>query len=271
MSIILPKPRNYNSPEWKQALDSLNMANPGELLRAINLMRGTTGETDDINSSDRYVVAIDFEAAGGVPSKNGFLSLGATIYSVTKQKEISSFYSWASMEGYEWEERCVNEFWKKHPELYAEAMLQTSAKKQPSPYEVIDNFIIWIFRHVLTGPIANIYLISDNVAFDVATLRYFSTKQDIMYMFTDRDKNFVYRDIIDTGSFYYGLGHIPLDVQTIDSISSKKTAKKVILNGEYNTKETRVEHNALDDAREIARLYCAVMNKMFSSFKGIGQ
>lgn len=261
---MIPKKRDYNSPEWRQSLDSLNVNTPGELLQSMNMFRGKSNETDDINSHDKYVIAIDFEAAGGIPSKNGFLSLGATLYSITKQKEVSSFYSWASMDGYEWDERCVSEFWMKHPALYAEALQETTGNKAPSPYQVIDNFMEWVYRHVLVGPIANVNLISDNVAFDVGTLRYFSTKRDIMYMFTDMNKNFVYRDVIDTGSFYYGLGKIALDSVSLDAVSSKKTAKSVVLNGQYENKKAREEHNALDDAREIARLYCAVMGKLFS-------
>ncbi len=232
-----------------------------DLFRAVQANPKIFNDPSVENDSDDYVIAIDFEAAGGIPEKNGFLSLGATLYSITQQKEISYFYQWANMKGYEWDKRCVEEFWMKHPQLF-EMAKRNSSLSIYSPYDVIENFMEWVLVRVFIGPYKKTYLISDNVKCYVALVRYFSKERDIGYMFTNASNSFVYRDIIDTGSFYLGLGHCYLSSETLDTLSTKEIAKRVILNGEYEEKQDRVAHDCLDDAREIARLYCAVQSRL---------
>ncbi len=143
-----------------------------------------------------HVVAIDFECAGGVPSMNGFTQFGAVLMRISDSKVLARFDSYANMEGYEWESRCVREFWEQYPERYADTLKHT--KDAPlSPHDVIAAFHAWLLKE--TVGIDDVYIITDNGAFDSGCLKAFS-KVDTLYLFNGK-----YRDHVDVNCVYLGM------------------------------------------------------------------
>ena len=201
-----------------------------------------------------YVVAIDFECAGGIPSKNGFTQLGAVIMEVSDEcKVVSSFNSYSSMILYQWDERCVKEFWEKHPVRFAETKLEVYNPATPQPHVVVNNFMKWVKQETKDFK-DSVYLISDNVAFDVGTLKYFSSEHEILYMFGP------YQEVVDVSSAYIGMSLFPVDKNLMNR-SSKEVALEAInerlvqkLNAPNFPKSEL--HHPVDDAKEIASHWC---------------
>lgn len=199
-----------------------------------------------------YVVALDFEAAGGVCKKHGFTQLGGVIVRVKDGVVLHKFNEYASMDGYEWEDRTYNEFWSKHPERHLETVDKTKGSDVKSPYEIVDLFIIWVKKHTETFK-DDVYFISDNAAFDVAILRYFSST-DIMYIFGK------YTEFVDISSVYLGFYGRPIKSSVMD-----KSGKQLALNGINMNKKLKLEkpefevskdHNPVNDAEEMALYWC---------------
>jgi len=116
-----------------------------------------------------YVIGIDFEAAGGNPRINAFTQVGAVILNMKTGEIVDTFNAYSSMEGFEWDKRCVTEFWEKNPELYEKTKTETS--QALSPYSVIQKLLTWIKNQNID--LKATYFISDNVAFDIALLKCF--------------------------------------------------------------------------------------------------
>ena len=162
-----------------------------------------------------WVIAFDFETAGGVPTENGFTQFGAVLFNLgTKQME-ARFESYASMRNYKWDEECVRRFWSKYPGRFNETKRNTELHDVPGPFTVMEMFWKWVDSEVVSkGIAAETYLITDNSAFDAGLLRAFS-KQDPLYILGE------YRDIVDVSSYYLGSTLKPLDVPLLDASSAE--------------------------------------------------
>lgn len=118
----------------------------------------------------------------------------AVLYCIDDDQVIDSFNAYARMDGFGWERRCLDEFWLKNAEHYEETLAITSAAPN--------------------GPFEDVFLITDNAAFDAAILRHFARK-DILYLFGE------YRSIVDVSCVYQGMSQRPIDVQMLDTGSKK--------------------------------------------------
>lgn len=205
-----------------------------------------------------FVVSIDFEAAGGNFVQNAFLCLGSTLTEVATGKEIACFLEWANMNGYKWDPACIARFWEKCPELYFEA-LRRSTTSPYSPQEVVKLWVIWVKRNTENKP--NTLLISDNVAFDIGLLRSYSEEDDIAYLFKSKSGLPIYRDIVDVTSYYYGLNRCLGVCNTFDNLSSRDEACKAVEMPNHMPTDT---HNALEDARFIAKFWCMIQNALYA-------
>ena len=216
-----------------------------------------------MNSTDtehqEYRVSIDLEAAGSLPLKNGFLCLGSTLVRFPQYEEIATFKKWASMEGYQWDEACVERFWKKNPALYAEALEETKRSKL-SPFQVVQLYFEWLEEH--TGTLTNVQLISDNPAYDVAYLRVFGGDHDIFYAFKNKAGERVYTDIIDTTSFFVGVSHRYVTREVSCDLSSIELAERQLWIKVPAPEVPEKAHCALDDARGMMRKYCAINREL---------
>lgn len=199
-----------------------------------------------------YVIAFDFETAGGCIQKNGFVRLGAVVLDVRTGTVLTEFDEWTSMKGYEWEERCLNEFWKKkgNESMYEEAIKMTEQSTN-TPYQVVDNFVNWAKIVAATVGHDDIILISDNVAFDGALLRAFSSI-DVMYLFGS------YRDIVDVSNVYYGISQKIVGTKLLDT-SSFEGALKTLGVSKQPTFDVVHDHNPVNDAKLIAKKWAYVL------------
>ncbi len=203
-----------------------------------------------------HVIAFDFEAAGGVAPKNAFTQLGAVLMRLEDSTVLSQFNEYSSMIGYEWEERCVKEFWEKFPERYKETKEKVNQTTN-GPYQVVDLFLSWV--RDATKDMKDVYLITDNSAFDAGLLRAFSDTNDIMYIFGE------YRCIIDVNCVYRGMSMLPVTTALLD-----QTSKTLALNATKldKPKFTGVshDHHPVNDAHTMA-LFWSFIQRHLSQIK----
>jgi hypothetical protein len=203
-----------------------------------------------------YVVAFDFESAGGIPSRHAFTQLGAVIMNVDNDEIVAEFNSYSNMKGYEWDERCVNEFWKKYPKRFEETKREVD-RATLNPYQVVGGFIEWVQFNCAN--LKDVYLLTDNAAFDAGILRYFSVGQDILYIFGE------YRPIVESSRYYAGIARTKVTPATLGQ-SSKRLAMDR-LNREralYNLAQVEDfpqhpvshDHNPVNDAKVMAWNWC---------------
>lgn len=214
-----------------------------------------------------HVIALDVESAGGLTSRNGFTQLGACIVRLEDSKVIARFNEYANMYGFEWEKRCVEEFWMKFPERFTETLDRTSLLSTLSPWEVVRRFLDWALDQVFQLGINNqVYIITDNAPFDIGILRYFADR-DIMYMFGE------YREIVDVSSVYIGMVRKPVTVGVInasakelalEAINQMRLEKGFMFKVALPNLPVSKTHNPVDDAEEMA-LYWAFFQKTLNT------
>jgi hypothetical protein len=210
-----------------------------------------------------FCIAVDFEAPGGITPVHGFTQLGAALIDIKQGKVLADFNKYANMTGFTWEERCLKEFWLR-PDMKSkyENTIEQCAQSTKNPYEVVDSFILWAKQCMLEHNIEphEIYLISDNAAFDLGILRCFSRNQDIMYMFGDG----IYRETVDVSSFYQGLGvEVNLDA------SAKKLGLKGLNAGRGEGNQLALpkfdvehDHDAVNDAKTMGLFWSFFVNNL---------
>jgi hypothetical protein len=207
-----------------------------------------------LDPDHQYVIAFDFESAGGTPCLNGFTQLGAAFRDITAKKTIARFNMYASMSNYVWEERCLKEFWwdPKNKEIYDKTLVETANKDAPTQYEVIAKFVEWAKGVVTTpnGVLKHVYLLTDNPTFDSALLVFFSVIP-ILYLFGE------YRGVIDGHMFMRGMSHTRYN----PNVKAKDLAA-VALGIDIPEFEVHHTHDASDDAEYIALLWEFIQLKL---------
>jgi len=216
----------------------------------------------------RYVIAIDFEAFGGVPSKHGFSEVGAIIMKLNDRSIMSEFRLYSNMKGYIVEPRCIEEFWAKPDNaLRFKETIEAVTVAVCDPFQVIEIFTSWIDDELkkiayLDGIVdpsdLDVMIITDNSPFDAGILKFFS-KKDTLYLIGGK-----YRDIIDVSCVYIGMSMQPVTTKLLDSSS-----KKIALEGHNKVREwkglpkltmptfdVKHTHHPTDDAHSMA-LYWA--------------
>jgi hypothetical protein len=205
-----------------------------------------------------YVIALDFEAAGGIPRLHGFTQLGGVIVRVKDGVVLSRFNEYACMIGYEWEERCVKEFWEKHPERFEETKKRTNEVTTRSPYQVVALFFDWVRENTKEFK-DDVHFISDNVAFDVAILRYFSN-EDILYVLGK------YTDHVDVSNFYMGMSMKPVTIKLMDESSKGLALESINKNKRVKLEKPKFEvskdHNPVNDAEAMALYWCFIQKNL---------
>lgn len=202
-----------------------------------------------------YVIAFDFEAAGGVPLKHGFTELGAVCFDMVNGNVIDSFYLSASMKNFEWEPRCLEEFWLKNPNLYEETKKCVYAPDVQDPRVVIKHFYNWCQDIKKDYP--DVYMITDNSTFDSGILKYFSDFDTYYFLGPPMD-------IVDVSAVYMGIQRRPMNRKLIDSSSFKGCVEALGLAPfEY---ENVSPHCATADAEEIARRWKYIQDALHPRF-----
>ncbi len=165
-------------------------------------------------------MGVDFEAFGGRPAVNGFCKLGAAIMDMDTGKPLGWFRIAAKQDGYVKDQRCMDEFWSKHPALYEKISKECEESKYTCE-EAVEEFWKWLDSMMLEGD--NPRFIGDNVPFDYSLLACFSKSRDILYAFG------TYRDIIDVGTYYCAAAGFSMNnTLETDKLSSKECIRNLL-------------------------------------------
>ena len=207
------------------------------------------GVEDSQIKMEQYFIAIDFETAGGDHRKNGFIELGASLWNLTKCQKVSEFSMFSNMEGFTWDERCLNEFWLKNKENY-ERCLKGMKESRYNCFQVVQFFKEWVLEVTKDKP--NVYFIGDCVNFDYAILRFFY----------DGDFSYIlgrYTEVFSMDSFFYAFSGRVISNGLLDE-SSKETFKTAFRNRTsidyWENSPFKHTHAALDDANYMAWFWC---------------
>lgn len=208
-----------------------------------------------------HVVAIDFECAGGVPSKHAFTQLGAVLVLLSDPpKVVARFNEYTNMKredgtDFEWEERCVEEFWSNNPKRFEETKRKIAESKSTPSQVINDLFIPWLDD--VTKRIFDVYVVTDNAAFDAGILKFFS-ERDTMYLL----RTPYAREFVDVSSAYAGSTRRRVTAKMLDTESSKKMALEAIGEDRFPAFGVSQDHDAVNDAENIALRWAFVQSKL---------
>lgn len=152
------------------------------------------------------IFAIDLETSGQCTKTNFVIQIGACCIDDDKYWEgnpeacvVSRFSTYLPCPvGREWEPRCVEEFWSKHPETLARANNGVFEAKDDG----VSRFLAWVKEHQDPDAAKNL-LVSDNAAFDMVFLAsVLPPGRSLLYLFG------AYKNSpIDTHSFSLGVAN----------------------------------------------------------------
>lgn len=183
----------------------------------------------------KTIVGLDVEASGMGLRTNFVLQIGLAEVDVETGRVLRKFQSFiAQPENTEWEERCVREFWSKHPERFE--FVKNAIVNAPSRDEVATSVLSW-----LKDCDKDARFVVDTPGFDLAWLDSILGHTSHLYAFGN------YRDVLDLSSWYLGLG----SVAHPDESSKNALCKRLGLEKlpDLGTKHT---HDAGDDAENMA-------------------
>lgn len=207
-----------------------------------------------------HVVAIDFECAGGVPSQHAYTQLGAVLLRLSDSHVVARFNEYTNMKredgtDYEWEKRCVDEFWSNHPERFEETKRKI-AESAHTPAQVINElFLPWLDE--VTKDVSDVYFITDNAAFDAGILKYYS-KRNTMYLL----RTPYAREFVDVSSAYAGSTRRRVTAALLDNESSKRMALDAVGEAEFPDFAVAKDHDAVNDAENMALRWAFIQSKL---------
>ena len=179
-----------------------------------------------------HLLAIDVEATGQGLRTNFMTRIGAA-YISPDGIVLGTFSEYlAQPPNCTWEQRCLDEFWSKHPELYEETVLRVASAAPAS--EVMARFKKWV--QDITKDKKTL-IVFDTSGFDQAWVDYNLEDTSCMYLLgPDR-----FECPFDISSYMLGLAQAPFDA------SSKKSFEK-FLNVKIPKWPVDHDHNPANDA-----------------------
>lgn len=154
----------------------------------------------------KFTLGVDVEASGMGLRTNFCAQVGLGLVDVESGEELARFSTYvAQPPGTTWEERCVREFWEKHPDQWER--VKRGIATAPPVGEValaIKDF----FRMRVVDPV-NTRVVSDTPGFDLAWIDTILGDTSYLYWFTDPQTGLpMYQDVLDVGSWYLGLARV---------------------------------------------------------------
>lgn len=200
-------------------------------------MKTTLIKDDCLQIKKCVVMALDGETSGPNFVTNSLISIGVSVQDM-EMNEIASFQrNLALEEGRCFDERCLNDFWRKHEEVFHFVTSNAS-----DPKVVMEELSAFVSEIETTYP--SCVVVSDNPSFDIAWINlYFSRYTERLPI--NYHTNGKHRMIWDSSSVqktWCGLkkgvsfSHIPPKHEKVLGLSSPFVH----------------DHNPLNDAREIA-------------------
>jgi len=206
-----------------------------------------------MQKAPKYLLACDVEASGMGVRENSLIQIGFCLVRVSDGTIVSRFSSYVQQPpNTKWEERCVREFWEKHPDQFERA--KQGVSKAPPADEVARNLLEWVRTNVTD--ITTTRLITDTAGFDLAWLDWLLGDRSHLYLF-EHDGVPVKTDVLDVGSWYLGLGG-EMDPEA----SSKKAVLRALGKDAFPDFGVVHDHDAANDAALIALRAAWVMRSM---------
>lgn len=200
-----------------------------------------------------YLLAVDVEASGMGLRSNFLIQIGLALVHVPTGHLLARFSSYvAQPPGTTWEKRCVDEFWSKHPEIYAKA--QKGVADAPPAEHIAKSLMAWIRTHVVCPDQTR--LITDTPGFDLAWLDWLLGDRSHLYLFETDDGKPMMTDVLDVSSWYLGIGKV------CDPMESSKKAVLSVIKRPFPDFEFKHTHDAADDATLIAMRAAWVMRQI---------
>jgi DNA polymerase III alpha subunit (gram-positive type) len=210
-------------------------------------MEITSMKDDSLQIKKCVVIALDVETSGPNFTTNSLISIGVSVQDM-EMNEIASFQrNLAIEEGRYFDERCLNDFWRKHDEAFRFVTSNTS-----DPKVVMEDLSAFVSDIETTYP--SCVIVSDNPSFDIAWINlYFSRYTERLPI--NYHTNGKHRMIWDSSSvqktwcgFKKGVSfsYIPLKYEAVLRLSSPIVH----------------DHNPLNDAREIASFFIQTWKQM---------
>jgi hypothetical protein len=190
-----------------------------------------------------YILAIDVEASGQGLQSNFMTCIGASLVDSTG-KEIGSFSEYlAQPAACGWEQRCVDEFWSKHPALFEETKANVAKAAQPAI--VMRRFRKWVLD--ITDGLEDVTIVFDTAGFDQAWVDYNLRDTSCLYLLG------YYKQPRDLSSYLLGVTKQPFQGRGVKSYEEQF--------GPFPELERTHDHRPANDAYVIARRAVHVLTK----------
>lgn len=149
-----------------------------------------------------YLLAVDVETAGRNHTLNFMTRIGARLILQETGAVCATFRSYlAQPAGTQWERRCIEQFWLKHPQHYRDTKLALRSEPPP-PSLVMSTFVDWARNCARAVGVDNLVVVSDTAGFDVGWLDHcMPDGLSMLYLFG------AYKPVRDVTSFYLGVAH----------------------------------------------------------------
>jgi hypothetical protein len=198
----------------------------------------------------RFLLGLDVEASGMGLRTNFLVQIGLSLVRVKGRTVEASFCSFvAQPPGTTWEERCVDEFWSKHPEKFERAKREVQRAPQPDAVA----YALLQFVQVAVEFPEHTRLVVNTAAYDTAWLDWLLGNRSHLYLMQKDGKPY-YADVLDVSSWYLGLGR-----ECDPDASSKTTSLRAIGAHQEPTFVVEHDHDAANDATFIAMRAAWVM------------
>jgi len=203
--------------------------------------------------SKGVVIALDIESRGMSPKKHGILSIGMCIGSAEEDLVlIKKRFDLEPLPGQQMEKRCQDEFWSKHQDIYA------ILTQDPKPVKEV----MTAFRAIIDkwhAVAEDVYLVSDNPAFDFGLLNYYLDEFDLLPLSYKRNKEGKpeYVALHDSDSYARGALGQGFNAQWVNDTEVIKEH----LHAQDTLNKDSHNHLPEKDAEFIYRLHYQVVNK----------
>lgn len=187
---------------------------------------------------------VDIEASGQHQTKNEMMAIGACIGDSKTGEIIDEFQVFLKphdQDDIHWEQRSLDEFWDKHPDIKKEVLNKISSVGL-SPNEAMIQFHNWI-NDKPPDVLKDMIIMTDTAGFDIGFLNYYLSFADMPSM------NYIiggkYRPIRDASSFHMGVGmQLPCD-----GLWDAESAALKRLNATLPDNPYTFSHLPVDDAK----------------------
>jgi hypothetical protein len=212
----------------------------------------TTADDSIPPTSTQYVLAWDIEKSGPRTDKHSMLAIGACVLQVRDGKLVSTFRVFMRMEpGHDFSEVCRQEYWfnwEKFP--MNKEVLQKIEAEGVDAKEGIHQFAAWLDKQEAYWP--NLVLATDNPASDAAWVSHYFQKyldrNPMIHPFGDETR---YRRLHHSNAFARAL--------SLDDGSGGSWTQRLKDAGVDVPPDDLHDHDPLNDAKWIARLYCGCL------------